>query len=113
MAFKDLSDCYSFLGVCCIHPPTMSMRVQNNKKKKIFTLADGADTAHFGNKSDIGLAVWQASGGYTLVNIDKIKNRELYGEPTGVELKFLKEQEKYVVSRTGWNVLYEEDEASE
>jgi twinkle protein len=112
MAMKDLADSYSFLKVCCTHPPSMSMRVQNNKKKKIFTLADNADTAHFGNKSDIGLAVWQGNGsGYTLVNIDKIKNRELYGEPTGVELKFLKEQEKYIVSRTGWDVLFDNEEA--
>jgi twinkle protein len=115
MAMKDLSDSFNFLNVFCIHPPSMSMRTQNNKRKKIFTIADGADTAHYGNKSDIGLAVWQGNGsGFTLVNIDKIKNRELYGEPTGVELKFMKEQEKYVVSRTGWDVLFEEDsEASE
>ncbi len=112
MAMKDLSHCYNFLTVCCIHPPTMSMRTQNNKKKKIFTLADGADSAHFGNKSDIGLCVWQAGNdGYTLVNIDKIKNRELYGEPTGIELRFYKEEERYRVSRTGWNVLFEEEDA--
>lgn len=111
MALKDIGDSYDTLMVCCVHPPTMSMRTQNNKRKKIFTLADSADSAHFGNKSDIGLCVWQAGAdGYTLINIDKIKNRDLLGVPTGVELKFQKDRERYVVSRTGWDVLFDEEE---
>lgn len=111
MSLKDIADSYGVLIVCCVHPPAMSMRTQNSKKAKIFTLSDAADSAHFGNKSDIGLCVWKANGdGFTVVNIDKIKNRELCGIPTGVELKFYPSEERYRVNRTGWNVLFDEDE---
>lgn len=111
MEMKDMADSYRCLLICCVHPPVQSMRAQNSKKHKVFTLADVADSAHFGNKSDIGICVWKAnSDGYTLLNIDKIKNQELCGKPTGVELKFNPESEKYSVTRTGWNVLFDDDE---
>jgi len=111
MLLKDIADSYGVLIICCVHPPAMSMRTQNNKKHKIFTLSDAADSAHFGNKSDIGICAWKASSdGFTLLNIDKIKNRELLGTPTGVELKFEKDQERYRVNRTGWDVLFDDDE---
>lgn len=113
MEIKDIADSYGVLMICCVHPPAMSMRTQNNKKQKIFTLSDAADSAHFANKSDIGICVWKAkSDGYTLINIDKIKNRELCGTPTGVELKFVKDEERYKVSRTGWDVLFDDDDSA-
>jgi twinkle protein len=112
MEVKDMADSYGVLIICCVHPPAMSMRTQNNKRRKIFTLADVADSAHFGNKSDIGICAWKANGdGYTLLNIDKIKNQELLGKPTGVELKFHADKEKYTVSRTGWDVLFDDEDA--
>lgn len=109
MEIKDVAESYGVLMICCVHPPSMSMRTQNNKKHKVFTLADVADSAHFGNKSDIGICVWKGkSDGYTLLNLDKIKNQELCGKPTGVELKFDASRERYTVTRTGWDVLFED-----
>ena len=114
MDVKDMADSYNFLFICCVHPPVDSMRKQSVRKSKFYTLADTADSAHFANKSDIGLCFWRPSvEGVTLMNIDKIKNQELCGKPTGVEFRFLPDAERYVVSRTGWDVLYENDENAE
>lgn len=109
MEIKDIADSYGVLIICCVHPPAMAMRTQNNKKHKVFTLADAADSAHFGNKSDIGICVWKGrTDGTTLLNLDKIKNQELCGKPTGVELKFDPRRERYSLVRTGWEVLFED-----
>lgn len=112
MELKDIADSYSCLMICCVHPPTMTMRNEKHRKDKCYTLSDSADSAHFANKSDIGLCFWRPpADGYTLMNIDKIKNRELCGTPTGVEFRFHPSQDRYTVARTGWNVLRgEEDE---
>jgi twinkle protein len=114
MDMKDMADSYNLVLICCVHPPTEAMRRQNTRKSKFYTLADSADSAHFANKSDIGLCFWRpAREGITLMNIDKIKNQELCGRPTGVEFRFDENAERYKVSNTGWDVLYETDEGAE
>lgn len=111
MDAKDLAESYIFNFICCVHPPTEAMRRQSIRKSKFYTLADCADSAHFGNKSDLGLCFWRPSDeNVTLMNEDKIKNQELCGKPTGVKFNFLPDQERYVVSGTGWDVLYEKDD---
>ncbi len=114
MDMKDLADSYGIVFICCVHPPTEAMRRQSSRKAKFYTLADSADSAHFANKSDIGLCFWRPSReGITLMNIDKIKNQELCGKPTGVEFIFDDKAERYKVSNTGWECLYETDEGGE
>ena len=44
------------------------------------------------------------------MNIDKIKNQELCGKPTGVEFSFNPNADRYTVSRTGWNVFKHSDD---
>jgi twinkle protein len=110
MEFKHLADSYGILLICCIHPPAEAMRRNNAKKSKLYTLADAADSSHFANKSDIGLCLWR-NGDTTLMNIDKIKNTELCGKPTGVEFHFHEDADRYSVKRTGWEVLYGDDRA--
>ena len=105
MEFKDLADSYGIVIVCCVHPPVEAMRRNNAKREKLYTLADAADSGHFGNKSDIGLCLWR-NDDVTLMNIDKIKHTELCGKPTGVEFHFHEYADRYSVKRTGWEVLY-------
>jgi twinkle protein len=113
MDMKDLADNYNIVLICCVHPPSESMRRQTTRKDKFYTLADSADSSHFANKSDIGLCIWRPSReGVTLINIDKIKNTELCGKPTGIELTFNEYADRYHVSATGWEVLSEKDDAA-
>ncbi|MGA7327061.1 MAG: toprim domain-containing protein, partial [Rhodomicrobium sp.] len=106
MEFKDLADSYGIVLICCVHPPAEAMRRQSARKTKLYTLADAADSSHFANKSDIGLCFWRpGTENVTLMNIDKIKNVELCGRPTGVEFRFHADAERYSVSRTGWDVF--------
>jgi twinkle protein len=107
--FHEIANDYRVLMCVVAHPPAGQMRANQAKKKSFYTLADIADSAHFANASDIGLCVWQQND-YTYVNIDKIKNRELCGQPTGVELRFNSRSDEFSVSRTGWDALYSGDE---
>jgi twinkle protein len=113
MEFKDLADSYGIVLICCVHPPSESMRRHSSGKSKTYTLADASDSANFAHKSDIGLCFWRPDAEHVaLMNIDKIKHTELCGTPTGVEFRFLPDAERYTVSRTGWDVLYGEEPAA-
>src|SRR5262249_27758740 len=85
MELKDLSDSYKIVIICSCHPPSEVMRYRMRSENTIYTLADVADSSHFANKSDIGLCFWRPNDleNTTIMNIDKIKNTELYGRPTG------------------------------
>jgi len=115
MDLKDLADTYKCLMVCCVHPPTQQMRYEKAKKHKWYTLADTAESAHFANKSDIGLCIWQnrSVNESTYLNIDKIKNHELCGFPTGAEFRFDKNTERFILKRKGWDVLYPKEESED
>jgi twinkle protein len=104
--FKAMADGYGIVLVCCVHPPADVMRRNSQKADKLYTLVDAADSAHFSNKSDIGLCIWRpAADGVTLMNIDKCKNTELLGKPTGIKFRFDEATERYRVEQTGCDVL--------
>ena len=105
-----LKDChevakdYRMLLCMCVHPPAGQLRANQLKKKSFYTLADVADSAHFANASDIGFCLWR-HGGFTYLNMDKVKNRDLCGEPTGAVFGFDRKRERYMVLRTGWDSI--------
>ncbi len=106
MEMKDLADSYGIFIFCCVHPPAETMRRKAMSGSKFYTLADAADSSHFANKSDIGLCFWRPGvDNVTLLNVDKVKNAELCGKPTGVILQFDPSADRYTVDRTGWDVL--------
>lgn len=88
MALKQLADDYDLVMIVCAHPPKDGVEKRSNKGR-LLTLNDGADTAHYGNKADIGWCVWRptiAENGPTYLNIDKLKDHEVMGKPTLAKL---------------------------
>ncbi len=85
MRLKQLADDYNLLMICALHPPKdgVEKRLQKNG---LLTLNDGADSANWGNKADIGLCMWRDLTGPTLLHIDKVKDHETMGRPTLCEL---------------------------
>lgn len=104
MALKQLADDYNLLMIVCAHPPKdgVEKRLQRNG---LLTLNDGADTAHWGNKADIGLAVWRNLDGPTLVHIDKLKDHESMGKPTLCEMFLDPALNRFRVGRIGYDIL--------
>jgi hypothetical protein len=107
MALKQLADDYNLLMIVCAHPPKdgVEKRLQRNG---VLTLNDGADTAHWGNKADIGLAVWRNLDGPTMVHIDKLKDHETMGKPTLCEMFLDPALNKFRVGRIGYEILASE-----
>lgn len=80
MSLKRLADDYSVLAIVAAHPPK---ETTGTRRKSIYTLNDGADTAHYGNKSDIGICIWrQDPNSPTYLNYDKSKDHDEFGKPT-------------------------------
>jgi len=105
MALKQLADDYKLLMIVAAHPPKDGV---SRRSKAIFTLNDGADTAHYGNKADIGWCVWRPTmEGATYLNIDKCKDTEVMGVPTFAKLSFDPGRGNFSVTRTGYDVLQE------
>ena len=103
MQLKQLADDYGLLMIVCAHPPKDG--TQRRGSKQIYTLADGADTAHYGNKADIGWCVWrQGTDEYapTYLNIDKTKDHEVMGRPTLAKLMLDKGLGRFAVTRVGY-----------
>lgn len=87
MELKQLADDYNLLMIVAAHPPKADVA---GRAKKLYTLNDGADTAHYGNKADIGLCIWRPGGtGATYLNIDKCKDTEVMGVPTLARLDYV------------------------
>jgi twinkle protein len=107
MKLKALADDYNLLMICCAHPPKdgVEKRLQRNG---LLTLNDGADTAHWGNKSDIGWCVWRDLEGPTLLHIDKLKCHDTMGRPTLAELHLDRDLGKFRVGRLGYDILQED-----
>lgn len=101
MGLKQLADDYNLLMIVCAHPPKdgVEKRLQRNG---LLTLNDGADTAHWGNKADIGLAIWRNLDGPTMVHIDKLKDHETMGKPTLCEMFLDSALNKFRVGRIGY-----------
>ena len=104
MSLKALADDYNLLMIVCAHPPKdgVEKRLQKNG---VLTLNDGADTAHWGNKADIGLCLWRNITGPTLLHIDKLKDHESMGKPTLAELNLDPRLNKFTVGRVGYEIL--------
>jgi len=64
MELKALADDYGLLVICCAHPPNDGVE-KRTQRSGILTLNDGADTAHWGNKADIGFCLWRNIDGPT------------------------------------------------
>lgn len=104
MRLKALADDYNLLMICCAHPPKDGVE-KRLSKNGLLTLNDGADTAHWGNKADIGLALWRNIDGPTMLHIDKLKDHESMGKPTLAELHLDPRLNKFNVGRVGYDIL--------
>lgn len=106
MALKQLADDYRLLMIVAAHPPKDG--VARRAGPRIYTLNDGADTAHYGNKADIGWCVWRPTmQGATYLNVDKCKDTEVMGEPTFARLNFDNYRGRFSISRVGDDVIAE------
>jgi twinkle protein len=106
MKLKHLADDHRMLMIVAAHPPKDAGAKRSGDH--IYTLNDGADTAHYGNKADIGWCVWRKTGtGATFLNIDKCKDVEVMGRPTLAKLSFVPHREKFNVTMTGDDVIAE------
>lgn len=87
MKLKHLADDHNLLMICAAHPPKDSGGRRN--ANHLYTLNDGADTAHYGNKADIGWTVWRPdlTDGRTYLNIDKCKDVDVMGKPEVFKLR--------------------------
>jgi hypothetical protein len=88
------------------HPPKDGVE-ERLQKRGILTLNDGADTAHWGNKADIGWRMWRNIDGPSLLHIDKFKDHETMGRPTLAELHLDRELNTFRVGRVGYDILEE------
>lgn len=105
MRLKALADDYNLFVICCAHPAKDGVN-KRLSKGTLLTLNDGADTAHWGNKADIGFVMWRPEHptGPTILNIDKVKDHETMGAPTLAELILNRGTGKFVVTRTMQNL---------
>jgi len=107
MHLKALADDYNLLMIVCAHPPKDGVE-KRLAKNGLLTLNDGADTAHWGNKADIGVCLWRNLEGPTLIHIDKLKDHESMGKPTLAELYLNTQLNQFRVGRVGYEILGDE-----
>ena len=108
MALKALADDYGLLMICCAHPPKDGVE-KRLSRGRLLTLNDGADTAHYGNKADIGWCVWRPTLGDdnspTYLHGDKLKDHETMGRPFLAELVLNPILNAFRVNRMGYDIL--------
>lgn len=104
MRLKQLADDYDLLMIVALHPPKDGVE-KRLQKSGLLTLNDGADSAHWGNKADIGLCMWRDLDGPTLLHIDKLKDHETMGRPTLCELRLDRVMNRFDVGRIGYDIL--------
>ena len=104
MALKALADDYNLLMIVCAHPPKDGVE-KRLAKNGLLTLNDGADTAHWGNKADIGVCLWRNLAGPTLLHLDKLKDHESMGKPTLAELHLDERLNQFHVGRVGYDIM--------
>jgi twinkle protein len=109
MALKALADDYGLLMIVCAHPPKDGVE-KRMAKDKVLTLNDGADTAHWGNKADIGFCVWRTLEGPTLLHGDKLKDHETNGKPFLAEMLLDPTLNSFRINRMGYHILQEGQE---
>lgn len=106
MHLKQLADDYGLLIICCAHPPKDGVE-KRMQKTGLLTLNDGADTAHWGNKADIGFCVWRNLDGPTLLHGDKLKDHETMGKPFLAEMRLDTTMNQFNITRMGYDILQE------
>lgn len=104
MALKALADDYELLMIVCAHPPKDGVE-KRLSKTGLLTLNDGADTAHWGNKADIGFCLWRNLDGPTYLHADKLKDHETMGKPFLAELLLDDSTGKFRVNDIGYHIL--------
>ena len=104
MRCKQMADDYNLLFIAAAHPPKDGVE-KRLSRNGLLTLNDGADTAHYGNKADIGWCVWRNLDGPTYLHIDKLKDHETMGKPTLAELVLDEEMNAFEVRRVGYEIL--------
>lgn len=104
MALKALADDYNLLMIVCAHPPKDGVE-KRLAKNGLLTLNDGADTAHWGNKADIGVCLWRNLAGPTILHLDKLKDHESMGKPTLAELHLDERLNQFHVGRVGYDIM--------
>lgn len=105
MGLKQLADDYDLLMIVCAHPPKEGVE-KRAAKGRLMTLNDGADTAHYGNKADIGWCVWRPGledGSPTYLHVDKLKDHEVMGKPTLAKLVLDAGLGRFAVTRIGYD----------
>ena len=111
MRLKQLADDYNLLIICALHPPKDGVE-KRLQKSGLLTLNDGADSANWGNKADIGFCMWRNLHGPTLLHIDKIKDHETMGRPTLCEMIHDSALNRFRVGRIGYEILRDDEETS-
>lgn len=106
MALKQLADDYNLLMIVCAHPPKDGVE-KRLSKHGLLTLNDGADTAHWGNKADIGLCVWRNLDGPTYLHGDKLKDHDVMGKPFLAEMFMEEGTGRFRIHRMGYEILQE------
>ncbi len=105
MRLKQLADDYNLLMIVCAHPPKDGVE-KRLSGTGLLTLNDAADTAHFGNKADIGWCVWRPGlTGPTRLHIDKLKDHDVMGKPTVADLRLDAHAGGFVVTRIGYDII--------
>lgn len=104
MELKALADDYDLLMICCAHPPKDGVE-KRLSKNKLLTLNDGADTAHWGNKADIGFCLWRNLDGPTYLHADKLKDHDTMGKPFLAELLLDEATGRFRVGDMGYHLL--------
>jgi twinkle protein len=107
MQLKALADDYELLMICALHPPKDGVE-KRLSKTGVLTLNDGADTAHWGNKADIGFCVWRNLDGPTYLHGDKLKDHETMGKPFLAEMLLSEATGKFRINRMGYDILERE-----
>jgi hypothetical protein len=106
MALKQLADDYNLLMIVCAHPPKDGVE-KRLSRTGLLTLNDGADTAHWGNKADIGFCVWRNLDGPTYLHGDKLKDHETMGKPFLAEMFLDERTNGFRINRMGYHILQE------
>ena len=106
MQLKALADDYGLLMICCAHPPKDGVE-KRLSRTGVLTLNDGADTAHWGNKADIGMCLWRNLDGPTYLHGDKLKDHESMGKPFLAEMMLNPQTNAFRITRMGYDILHQ------
>lgn len=108
MQLKALTDDYGLLMISCAHPPKDVVE-KRMSKGGLLTLNDGADTAHWGNKADIGLCLWRNIEGPTWLHGDKLKDHESMGRPFLAKMSLIPAMNAFRIDAMGYQLLREQE----